>query len=182
MIFEYALSSDYPVRVDQRYSSILPDRCNMSNFRLPQVCRQIYSETAILFYLINSFKVSSNSLIRTVWTRRLLLAQRKAIASIETSELVLYELMVNPYRQPLRTIFPNLTTIKVSPQPSWLHGRVMGPYTWAIGTTGLSNVLFTENDGRTLGQLRAMGKNWALEKTKEREGDDIVVIFDYDFS
>jgi hypothetical protein len=52
-------------------------------FRLPEVSRQIYSETAVLTYTVNTFVLDDGMANYTNWASRLLPAQRNAVVSIE---------------------------------------------------------------------------------------------------
>lgn len=54
-------------------------------FHLPEVCRQIYSETATLAYKLNTFQVGCPD---AAWVQNLLPAQRVAIRAVEPSAMI----------------------------------------------------------------------------------------------
>jgi hypothetical protein len=62
----------------------------LSAFHLPEVCRQIYAETATLAYSTNTFLLCSHDPFWLPWIRALSLTQREAITSIELRDLYEY--------------------------------------------------------------------------------------------
>jgi hypothetical protein len=87
-------------------------------FHLPEVCRQIYSETAILAYKSNAFQIG---FLHGPWIERLLPAQRDVITSVQPTTLVAEAYSGSAMsqareflREPLRSRFPNLARIEIT--------------------------------------------------------------------
>jgi hypothetical protein len=89
-------------------------------FQLPRVCRQIYSETATLAYVLNTFKFDRETLTKNkgkysgngystmdLWLDRLLPAQIKAIQSLQVSRWY-WRRYVSGLRPAFRNRFPGL--------------------------------------------------------------------------
>jgi hypothetical protein len=90
-----------------------------SAFHRPEVCRQVYSETATLAYKLNMFILGASQVLSPNWATMLLPAQREAITRIEPEPRYLM-LLVDMYatRTHLRgQTQPSLRTIIVS---DWL--------------------------------------------------------------
>jgi hypothetical protein len=86
----------------------------VSAFHLPEVCRQIYSETAVLGCKLNTFVITTSHLNYKNWAIGLLPVYRRAIQSIEPDTEYLATL-VDGFARPLKLrVFPGLTTIIVS--------------------------------------------------------------------
>lgn len=86
-------------------------------FHLPEVCRQIYSETALTSYQQNTFIYASHHLSSASSMTRLIVAQRRAITSIKISPNALYQHLKGLYGRPRKSItskLPNLKTILVT--------------------------------------------------------------------
>jgi hypothetical protein len=85
-----------------------------SAFHLPEVCRQIYAETAILGYKHNTFVVGYG-IGRTTktWASKLLQVQKEAIASLAPTDMFLETYISNMYRKSLREHFPGLRHVEV---------------------------------------------------------------------
>ena len=90
-----------------------------SAYHLPEVCRQVYSETATLAYKLNMFILGASQVLSPNWATMLLPAQREAITRIKPEPRYLM-LLVDMYatRTHLRgQTQPSLRTIIVS---DWL--------------------------------------------------------------
>ena len=61
-----------------------------SAFHLPEVCRQTYAEVGTLAYSTNTFLVRSRAPKWVKWVKRLMPAERDAIASVELGGLESY--------------------------------------------------------------------------------------------
>jgi hypothetical protein len=86
-----------------------------SAFHLPEVCRQIHSETATLGYSLKTFIMPDAYLNYDNWATSLLPAYRKAIKTIEPEPIGLKYLMDSQLAKKLRLrTFPGLTRIVVS--------------------------------------------------------------------
>ena len=105
------ISNSFPYRTDINVTK-LP-----SAFHLPEVCRQIYSETALTAYRHNTFIIeiahmtSRNSLVR------LMAAQRRAIASVILGPNVLCRHLRSDFltkHKPLTHKMPNLAIIVIT--------------------------------------------------------------------
>lgn len=92
MIFKYAVLSDdgWIALIFNRHNFIsrsgpstqaCKDQTSSIAMRLPLVCRQIYSETATLFYSVNCFAFESDDMMLK-WLAKRLLAQREAIRTL----------------------------------------------------------------------------------------------------
>lgn len=84
-----------------------------SAFHLPEVCRQIYAETATMSYALNTFLVD---ILQDTWVTSLLPAQREAIMQIEPdtgySHLLIMDVFPDP---PIWTrTFPSLRRLVIS--------------------------------------------------------------------
>ena len=97
-----------------------------SSFHLPEVCRQIYSETATLAYHINTFLLSDEGYNpKWTWAKYLTKRQRNAITSIRMSYCdIKYFVHGAPQSLTART-FPNLeriwiTEIAVTHYKTWV--------------------------------------------------------------
>ncbi len=120
-------------------------------FRLPQVCRQIYAETAILSYALNTFIIDG-----AYWVKRLVPAQRNAINAIALPEVFFYQCFLLPVTNPLRKWFPNLKSIQVMPRTQTNPGQY---------------VTFPSQECRKtwrLGELRELGEAWVLQQVRMR--------------
>jgi hypothetical protein len=95
MIFEYAMTMRYNLELYyNRFSEL--SASGFSNYahkrqrrflsvRLPEVCRQIYSETATLFYRMNTFSFATEQAMR-VWLKKRLPAQLEVIQRLDLLE------------------------------------------------------------------------------------------------
>lgn len=117
----------------------------VSAFHLPEVCRQVYAETALTSYRENSFVCDTIYIKRKHSMSRLMIAQRRAITTLEMDPeaflvmLLRYERLTPVY---LRDVLPNVRSLTVSlsalrgvyktvPVPqviSDMDARVMGFY------------------------------------------------------
>lgn len=135
-----------------------------SAFHLPEVCRQIYSETAIAAYSKSTFVLTDDFITHPSNIKRLKAIQRRAITSIELHHGVLlcglvYHFVEMPFRQ---TFFPNIKTIIIDELAFKAVQRTIG---W------LNHKIMSEGDC----------KKWLAEFLKESEGADIQVrIKDHD--
>ena len=97
-----------------------------SAFRLPEVCRQVYSETSLMTYSLSTFTFDFFSLRLCHDLKELKTAQKQAITSIEFDPLAVhrytvlnqdfYEIdLLGPYYKPLKKMyFPNLKKIIIN--------------------------------------------------------------------
>jgi hypothetical protein len=84
-------------------------------FHLPEVCRQVYSETVLTSYRENVFLCGSVYPTIKMSFGRLKAAQRKAITAVEFNPLVLYcHVKPNPETKPVTSALPNIKFISVS--------------------------------------------------------------------
>jgi hypothetical protein len=140
-----------------------------SAFHLPQLCRQIYSETALVAFSSSTFVFDSDYLIYNTGILRLRPAQRRAITSIEPSSGALnrsvskrehprFKLPYAMYKPFKQTFFPNLKTIVVSKYAfKYVQQRV------------------SEERGLNLSENE--WKQWLTQALKQREGEEIQVVF-----
>jgi hypothetical protein len=79
--------------LDDSWTSCCPLR-ELGAFHLPEVCRQVYIETATLAYSSNIFLANRDALSCKNWAReKFSLAQRDAIARVELDVCALYKQM-----------------------------------------------------------------------------------------
>ncbi|KAH7399680.1 hypothetical protein BKA66DRAFT_452360 [Pyrenochaeta sp. MPI-SDFR-AT-0127] len=129
-----------------------------SGFKLPQVCRQIYAETATLGYKLNTFILEHNN-----WPKEaighLLLAQKDAVESI-LLEMTLFESYISSnVGYSIRSRYPNLKRIEV---PDCAFGFKQFP---------------SGNDHWMNASTHGWWWEWAIEKIQQKEGQNIEIIF-----
>jgi hypothetical protein len=152
------------VRTVGRGQLTLDDKSHQPTaFHLPEVCRQIYFETAILAYKLNTFIIDLYIDGNREIMKALLPAQRDAVASV-VPESIFFEIYVtNKPIQSLRTTFPNLKRIEV---PS--------------GSLELIGSFQRYSDPAKRTWTREQWSSWVVEGVKEKEGNDIEVVFEDD--
>jgi hypothetical protein len=92
-----------------------PEYVPLSAFHLPEVCRQIYPETAVLAYKLNIFVIGIGvGRSNKKWIRKLLPAQRDAITAIAPTEEFLDDDICGTYKKSMKDTFPNLEFIEVT--------------------------------------------------------------------
>jgi hypothetical protein len=135
-----------------------------SGFRLPEVCRQIYSETSLIAYGQSTFELENRDLDRT-GLKFLMPVKTREITSIEMSpegmcrRYIWYP--VSWIRESIRDGFcPNLRRI-------------------IIGRLALE-ILKAEKYDSKYRALPADKKAWLVDEIKHREGSDIEVEFKED--
>ena len=103
------------VRTGFRAQPNLGDKASQpSGFHLPEVCRQIYSETATLGYKLNTFILDLDGCgFSAKWVDSLLPAQTNAMTSVVPKCVSFESYVASPYVESLRTTFPNLNRIEV---------------------------------------------------------------------
>ncbi len=151
-----------------------------AGFRLMQVCRQIYAETALLAYKLSTFFVTHWSLFHENWPDKLLPIQKNAIKTIRLAELLFYEFLVNPSHLPINAYFPNLNTIEVVRCYHYPPLTRMGAHKLGISKIAHPYVAFrntARNSPWNLGELRCMGEKWALEHIRLSAGNSVDIIF-----
>jgi hypothetical protein len=81
------------------------------NFRLPQVCRQIYAESAHMVYTLNTFGFNNGHTMDR-WIKKLPLGWKRVITSIDVpfSYMRLYR---NGRRQSFQRKFPNIQRLGI---------------------------------------------------------------------
>jgi hypothetical protein len=139
----------------------------LAAFHLPEVCRQIYIETATLSYSSNVFLVDEESLMCKNWAKgEILLAQRDAITRVELGLNILNKQLWKNHRPTYslkQRSFRNLTHTYVSFHTQKL--LVKDSIHWMLDhdETDISKFL-----------------NWCEAKLKDIEGSDLVVVFEED--
>ncbi|KAJ4372527.1 hypothetical protein N0V83_004302 [Neocucurbitaria cava] len=135
--------------------------CLPSSFHLPEVCRQIYSETATLGYALNTFSIGWAVGYEVAWANQLLPAQKNAVASVAPSDVLFfarYIVLRNP-RGFLSATFPNLKSIELS-------RGVLGMLPGALPLLDPSKS-WTEKDW----------SEWLVDRIKTVEAEGVQVIF-----
>ncbi|KAH7069369.1 hypothetical protein FB567DRAFT_598974 [Paraphoma chrysanthemicola] len=134
-------------------------------FHLPEVCRQIYSETATLAYNLNTFILEFDIGGNKDLIKNLLPAQKNAIRSV-MPQSIFFERYVaykdsDVHKNTFRATLPHLRRVEV-PEDA------------------LS--LITTFNGSTIDPARSwtleMWQKWVDEQVKKKEGDDIEVVFE----
>jgi hypothetical protein len=91
------------------------ERVLLSAFHLPEVCRQIYSETAILAYKLNIFVIGIGiGRSNKKWIKKLLPAQRDAITAIAPTDAFLNNHICCKNKKSMKDTFPNLEFMEVT--------------------------------------------------------------------
>jgi hypothetical protein len=162
-----ALNRYYRLKFPKGFAIVHPQQPEEklpSAFHLPEVCRQIYSETATLAYKLNIFVINNfhwDAFERYRWIRKRLPAQRNAITAIAPQESVLWEFLDSDMS--FLDTFPNLEYIEITPEtfcratrdePVVLRGLV-------------DKVLVTREEKQ----------QWLLERIRKLDGDGIEVKF-----
>lgn len=136
-----------------------------SAFHLPEVCRQIYSETAILAYMLNTLIINGSKYCEA-WKDSLITAQKVAVRSVALAEPS-WRMYVSGLRnRSLRAGFPNVRRIEM---PKYVL------------------LLFPNDTISSMEPMEAVEamKEWDTEqsralmeqKVKKMEGEDVEVIF-----
>jgi len=134
MIFEYAMTMRYDLELYyNRFSDL--SASGFSNYvhkrqrkvlsvRLPEVCRQIYSETTTLLYKMNAFSFATEQAMR-VWLKKRLPAQLEVIQRLDLLEWD-DEKRVNICKDLKGTVCPNLS----SQTQDKLNADIIGETRW----------------------------------------------------
>lgn len=128
-----------------------------SAFHLPEVCRQIYAETATLGYKLSTFYFSD---IDDTWVTSLLPAQRDAITNLQLDLWKIDSYLDSLPEMTFRTIFPGLRRIHCS-------GSVLA---FIYDYPDLGEDI---HDGLPLNDYMGIICDWI----KDKEGEDVQVIF-----
>jgi hypothetical protein len=148
-----------------RASTLANPRCNivLSAFHLPEVCRQVYSETVLLAYKHNVITVDCDILDPGWhWPKILLPAQRNAVTSVLLVDNLPHTYLAKEKdhtQNLLRAYFPNMKSIEVPDHE--LEVIIEHRRSSPRGT----EALVTHRDWRY----------WLVQKLKEKEGNDIEV-------
>jgi hypothetical protein len=138
-------------------------------FHLPEVCRQVYIETATLSYSSNIFLVGPGSMVYKNWSKqKILLAQRDAIARVELEYNILDDQIYrhNYLNRSLKQRgFRNLTHIHVP-----LRTRNLLVKDWRRFNYRYVPDLEEPKEFLT----------WCETRLKQIEGSDLVVVFEGD--
>ncbi|KAF2118248.1 hypothetical protein BDV96DRAFT_597106 [Lophiotrema nucula] len=95
-------------------------------FQLPQVCRQLYAETALLPYQLNTFALK-NTISKSGWVKSLCAAQRRSITSLRPNYV--YWTEYSWYiRKPMTAIFTNLKSVDVTEYVRYPWVRIEDEY------------------------------------------------------
>lgn len=111
-----------------------------STFHLPRVCRQIYSETALLSYKANTFVLDHKYYPRSNLIFRLLAVQRREITTIQPTpnllhSMVWYEPADLRKKKGLLKALPNVRTLVVSTRALRRVQQSVATYRW-FGSPG----------------------------------------------
>lgn len=87
-------------------------------FHLPEVCRQIYSETVLTAYQQNIFLFEEFHMRKTRPLSHIMVAQRRAITAVKIVDTLLHKLMRDYVRIPITFVLPNLECILISAKTS----------------------------------------------------------------
>jgi hypothetical protein len=152
------------IKVDIDLSPRTTTTSEPSAFHLPEVCRQIYSETTTLGYSLNVFAVSYNLNYSSNWATGLLAAYRKAITHIEPDYLYLLDLVTELERRPMFKALPHITHIFVS--------EIAISYLLHISARRHSRLPMTPANTRDEWEA------WITGQIKAGQGDHIEVVFE----
>lgn len=116
--FEIARGIDLDVKADRRFTlTNFEHQGSISRrsaaFHLPEVCRQIYAEAALLSYTQNNFVCYGYPVGRNHPAARLMAAQRRAITSIQPTPRLVHDMMAIGKRilEGIRKVWPNVQKI-----------------------------------------------------------------------
>ncbi|KAH7076356.1 hypothetical protein BKA63DRAFT_564750 [Paraphoma chrysanthemicola] len=134
-------------------------------FHLPEVCRQIYSETATLAYALNTFIIDFDTGGNKDLIKNLLPAQKNAIRSV-MPQFIFFERYVaceygDVYKRSFKAIIPHLKRVEVPKDAIRLiktfnGSRVDPARSWTV----------------------EKWQQWVVEQVQKKEGDDIDVVFE----
>ncbi|KAF2831131.1 hypothetical protein CC86DRAFT_463099 [Ophiobolus disseminans] len=134
--------------------------CQPTAFHLPEVCRQIYCDTAIMAYQRHIFIVDSFDLgEESQFIAALLPAQRNAVVAVGPKTRFFESYVSNHYGKVFRKRFPGLKRIEVAPDALSLIQS------------------FNRHEDKNGSWSDEEWKQWAVEKVQQREGDDVEVVF-----
>jgi hypothetical protein len=136
-----------------------------SGFRLPEVCRQIYSETSLVAYGQSTFELRIRDMFNRTGLKRLMPVQTREITSIEMSPETMCRryiwCAISGFRESIRDGYcPNLRRI-------------------IIGRLALE-ILEAEKYDSEYRALPTDKKAWLVDIIKHKEGSDIEVEFEED--
>jgi hypothetical protein len=143
-------------------------------FHLPGVCRQLYAETAVLAYTLNTFTVDSEFLNYNTWASKLVPAQRNSIKYVVVSQDFLsYHVSDQPTLSLKRRSYDplrDLCHIRIprDAREQFLRDRSNSMYAY------LSNQDLPQD------QTEEQWKAWTVRKLKEIEGEEVEVEFEAD--
>jgi hypothetical protein len=111
---------DFPKKEDGRGRYVFPWTAvrKPSAFHLPEVCRQVYVETALTSYKANAFICEMTILSQTQPMRRLMAAQRRAVTTLEPMPRALYgmTLCADTGLKNILRLWPGIRTVVITPE------------------------------------------------------------------
>jgi len=95
-------------------------------FHLPEVCRQVYAETALTSYKINTFICHDIVVSRTRPMARLVAAQRRAVTTLEPSFWALDDMIHFGNMQDVSRIWPQVCRVIITSEAmQWVWEKRM---------------------------------------------------------
>jgi len=145
-------------------TSLHDDTRQLTAFHLPEVCRQMYCDTATLAYQRHTFMVDDYDMgDKDELLSSLLPAQRNAITAMAPASPFFESYISDPdsHRKAFRRSFPNLERIVV---PSDALELI---------------IVFNKSGGKDrTGWTTENWQQWVVERVEKTEGEDIKVVFD----
>jgi hypothetical protein len=140
-------------------------------FHLPEVCRQLYAETAVLAYTLNTFIVDSHFLDYNTWASKLMPAQRNSIKYVVASQD-----FFSHHASDQHTL--SLKHRAHGPLRNLCHIRIRRDARNQF--LGDRSVAYLSNQDLTQDQTQEQWKAWTVRKLKEIEGEEVEVEFEAD--
>jgi len=139
-------------------------------FHLPEVCRQIYAETATLTYSLNRFSFTGEVEVRygrdngpdgalEGWTRDCLPAQRKAIVEVRPHWHDLQDYLDGANMRAFKQLFPSLKRLRVASRAVNCEAK------WPSRGSPIRK------------RLREQAKETIAVAIKKQEGEDVDAVF-----
>jgi hypothetical protein len=149
------------------YSKYRRDKVPLA-FCLPEVCRQIYSETAVLAYTLNTFIIDSSFCTSDTWASKLLPAQRNSIKYIllpaSFSSYHILDDYAPAFKRRAYAPLQNLRHIRTS-YNAWVP-FLLERHPIISACLGYPDL------------AQDQWKPWIMKRLKEKEGEDVEIEFE----
>lgn len=141
----------------------------LSAFHLPEVCRQIYSETALISYGENVFDLTFIDLHSGSSMSRLMSAQRRAITTLKPDPRYLCSLPqdagVWSHFKPIRKFLPNVRLLIVTPL--------------AMKAVQLYHIQYTDRTGMAGSWTQEEWRTWLQQELGRWVDESVKMVFEH---